>query len=91
MHAALAPESDDELLDQGLLGGALRGEVVQEGVAEGVELVGILVGEDGDSGSEAVFKGIEARAGFSFGGTRAGTEFRHEDLPTSIVRGGSDG
>jgi hypothetical protein len=91
VHAALAPESHDELLDEGFLGEALGGEVFEEGVAEGVEQVGVLVGQDGDGGGEAVFQGIEARASFAFGGTRAGTEFRHEDLPTSIVRGGSDG
>lgn len=71
VHAALAPEGDDEFLDEGLLGGPLGGEVFQEGVAEGVELVGVLVGEDGEGGGEAVFEGIEARAGLAFGGTRA--------------------
>jgi hypothetical protein len=55
VHAALAPESHHELFHEGLLGGALGGKVFQEGVAEGVELVGVLVGEYGQGGGEAVF------------------------------------
>ncbi len=73
VHAALAPDSYDELLDEDLLGGALGVKVGQEGVAEGFELVGVLVGEDGQGGGEAVFEGVEARAGLAFGGTGAGT------------------
>src|SRR5262249_6839758 len=55
-------------------------EVGDDGVAEGVPLVGIFAGQDGALGAQPVPDGVEGRALLPFGGARAGGVAGH-DVP----------
>ena len=72
LAAAEAPEVEDELAEDGELGGGLGLVFFEEGVAELVEGVLVLGIEGEVFGGEAVFEGIEAGAELAFIGLGAG-------------------
>ena len=73
-HAAETPLGPGHLAEAallGLVGGAVSGA---EAGQEGLELGGVLDGEEGVAGGEAVRAAVVCDFGFAFGGARAGGE-----------------
>jgi hypothetical protein len=71
-EAAEAPPGVGDAVDQEALVGAGGLEVVFEGAEGFLEGGGILAGEDGEAGGEAVLEGVEADGGLALGGARSG-------------------
>ncbi|MBI2954168.1 MAG: hypothetical protein HYY30_07630 [Chloroflexi bacterium] len=77
--AAKAPGIDGDVLDAGLLEGVLGVVIINKGLNESGEVLGVLVedwgvsqGSDKCFGANAVLEGVEGDAGFALGGLRAG-------------------
>jgi hypothetical protein len=64
----------EEPLDEHLFDGGGGVELGVEGVAEVVEGGGVLIGQDGGIGKDAVLAGVEAGDGLTLGGFGAGAE-----------------
>ena len=73
-HAAETPGGHGHLFDEQGFGGPGGLVFREKGVEQLLELLGILVRENGGLGGEPVAKRVEADGGASFGGTRAGGE-----------------
>ncbi len=66
------PMTMDEALDENLLGGVLRLQVLENGLLEGFVSRGVLEGQQDGLGGEPVFEGIEPDFGFAGRGAGAG-------------------
>jgi len=73
-QAGKAPGGHGDLLDQDGFDGPDGLEVIKEGLESLVEEGGVLAGDDGEAGGEAVLEGIEGGGGFALGGFGAGAE-----------------
>ena len=71
-HAAKTPGGDGHLLDEQGFGGSGGAMFVEKGIAELAEFLGVLVGQNGGLGGEAVAQGIMGDGGAAFGSARAG-------------------
>ena len=70
--AAETPFGAGQLADAGILEGVGRLEDVAETVEEGLEVGGVLLGEDGVAGTESVGAGVGGDFGFALGSFGAG-------------------
>ncbi|MBI1895687.1 MAG: hypothetical protein HYS04_03990, partial [Acidobacteria bacterium] len=74
--AEFAPGGEGEVVDQDLGGGGGGAVLIEESVAQGFIERGVLAGDDGAFGGEAVAEGVEARGGFALEGAGAGARLR---------------
>lgn len=70
-HAAEAPASGDDVVNEIEFGLSGRLPVLEVGGEELVKFFLVLIGEDDDLAGEPVHGGVAGRAGFAFGGNRS--------------------
>jgi hypothetical protein len=67
-----APEAGDDLVAEAVFDGVFGVEVVEESRAEGVELFGVLGGDEKVAAGETVLEGVAAGAGLALAGAGSG-------------------